>query len=71
MKKETTTCIIEECIRKAYARGICQRHCTQLHKRKKRGEFTDEQLIEWGMILPSRKGPMDALIDKMLKKIKK
>ena len=66
-------CLIEGCGKISYARGNCRMHSIYINKRKKLGEFSDEQLMEWGMILPKRTGRQTQLIDlldKMLAKRK-
>lgn len=62
-------CIIDKCEGERAIRGLCSAHYTYVMEAIKQGLYTERQLIEAGMILPSKhRGEKKALFTDMLKK---
>ena len=53
-KKNKTSCIVKDCTRWPYSRGICRRHYIALYRGILRGETTWPELEKLGKVLPSR-----------------
>jgi len=51
---KSATCLTPGCGRIAYSRGICQRCYACAKQMRQNGEATETELIDAGMMLPSR-----------------
>ena len=67
-KKKKKQCITDGCTNPQQARGLCGTCRVSVHRRVKAGEFSDTQLVEAGILLPSQRKPSS--MTKVLAKLK-
>ena len=61
---EAEVCLFPECSRQRRARGLCSSHYEQFSRLKLRGRADEEDLIERGLLLPSKHGAIPAVFTK-------
>ena len=47
-------CLVPDCPRDVYSRGVCRNHHVQIKSYVRKGTFTDKELVEKGKLLPKR-----------------
>lgn len=55
------TCLMPDCARDIYCRGVCRACYNTLHKQVQKGETTWEELEEADLVLPSERQKSPAL----------
>lgn len=61
-------CLTEGCKRKVQQRGLCQACLQAARAKMQSGEFTDQQLVDLGVILPRFQAPFNIQLKKAIQK---